>query len=186
MPATIAASWSPLVRSSCSDIAMSKPSADTTSVCRVPGTVRTKLSSSQPKLAASVLSAVTLPPSMGRWNERLRSVPGSPRLSLLCRLGRFFPGGGVLRRAIRRGHRTVGRRRGVCGCGLRSAASRSPALEAREPRAELLRVALVRRAALRGRDLGGRGDRRRRALGERLRGLDDLRAVGRELAELGE
>src|SRR5690606_10659406 len=52
--------------------------------------------------------------------------------------------------------------------------------------AELLRVALVRRAALRGRDLGGRGDRRRRALGERLRGLDDLRAVGRELAELGE
>src|SRR6476659_8632024 len=60
MPDTIAASWSPLVRSRSSDMAMSSPSADTTSVCRTPGTLFTKLSRSQLKLAASVLIVVTV------------------------------------------------------------------------------------------------------------------------------
>jgi hypothetical protein len=39
---------------------MSSPSADTTSVCRTPGTLFTKLSRSQLKLAASVLIVVTV------------------------------------------------------------------------------------------------------------------------------
>ena len=46
MPETMAASWSPLVRSSSADIAMSRPSAETHRVYCAPGTVRTKLSSS--------------------------------------------------------------------------------------------------------------------------------------------
>src|SRR6476619_71985 len=60
MPDTIAASWSPAVRSRSSDTAMSRPSADTTSVCLTPGTLLTKLSRSQLKLAASVLIVVTV------------------------------------------------------------------------------------------------------------------------------
>ena len=51
----MAAIWSPPVRSRLSDIAMSRPSAETTRVCCTPGTLFTKLSSSQLKFAASVL-----------------------------------------------------------------------------------------------------------------------------------
>src|SRR5690606_36236959 len=123
--------------------------------------------------------------SKGRWNERLRCNPGSPCLSLLGGLGRCLRAG-VLRGAIRHGHRTVGRRRGIWGFDVRTAAARGAALEAREARTQLLGVALGALPAVGFRDLWGRWDRRRRTPGQRGCLLDDLRAIRGELAQLGE
>src|SRR6266545_5233611 len=62
-PEATAASWSALARSSRSDTAMSRPSAETTIACATPGTLLAKLETSQLRFCASLLSCVIVAPS---------------------------------------------------------------------------------------------------------------------------
>src|SRR6266571_4779656 len=123
-PEAMAASWSARSRSRRSDTATSRPSVETTAACATPAVLRTKLSTSQFRLWASLLSSMvmTVPRSrrVGRWARRWTSR---------CRCG-----------ATGRSHRPcAGRARGrpnsstastgsgpACGHDLRSGAEAAP------------------------------------------------------------
>src|SRR6266545_7985175 len=70
-PEATAASWSARVRSSFSETAIGRPSADTTTACATPGTLRTKLVTSQLRFCASLLSCVMVAPGR-RWGAVTR------------------------------------------------------------------------------------------------------------------